>query len=107
MRLPSFLSCLLFLSACGSEAVVPASSASDVASSTDAAAATAEVASSTLLPENCSGDSEDCLPPASWVHKLCSGVHPEVALHMFRGGSPWKRLYSRATAPAYNGTGGP
>jgi len=34
-------------------------------------------------------------------------VHPEVALHMFRGGSPWKRLYSRKTAPAYNGAGGP
>jgi hypothetical protein len=25
---------------------------------------------------------------------------------MFRGGSPWKRLYSRARAPAYNGAGG-
>jgi hypothetical protein len=38
---------------------------------------------------------------------LCDGVHPEVALHMFRGGSPWKRIYSRARAPAYNGAGGP
>ncbi|HWO12407.1 MAG TPA: hypothetical protein VNN80_23080, partial [Polyangiaceae bacterium] len=28
-------------------------------------------------------------------------------LHMFRGGSPWKRIYSRARAPAYNGAGGP
>jgi hypothetical protein len=26
---------------------------------------------------------------------------------MFRGGSPWKRLYSRAIAPAFNGAGGP
>jgi hypothetical protein len=26
---------------------------------------------------------------------------------MFRGGSPWKRLYSRAQAPAFNGAGGP
>jgi hypothetical protein len=38
---------------------------------------------------------------------LCSGIHPELALHMFRGGSPWKRLYSRAIAPAFNGAGGP
>lgn len=42
-----------------------------------------------------------------WVSKLCSGIHPELALHMFRGGSPWKRLYSRAIAPAFNGAGGP
>jgi hypothetical protein len=41
------------------------------------------------------------------VTQLCSGIHPELALHMFRGGSPWKRLYSRAIAPAFNGTGGP
>jgi hypothetical protein len=26
---------------------------------------------------------------------------------MFRGGSPWKRLYSRARAAAYNAAGGP
>jgi hypothetical protein len=47
------------------------------------------------------------MPPSPWVDKLCNGVHPEVALHMFRGGSPWKRLYSRARAPAFNGAGGP
>ncbi len=55
----------------------------------------------------CIGDEGDCVPPSQWVNKLCNGVHPEVALHMFRGGSPWKRLYSRHTAPAYNGAGGP
>jgi hypothetical protein len=26
---------------------------------------------------------------------------------MFRGGSPWKRVYSRHRAPAFNGAGGP
>ncbi len=26
---------------------------------------------------------------------------------MFRGGSPWQRLYARAQAPAFNGAGGP
>jgi hypothetical protein len=45
------------------------------------------------------------MPPSQWVNKLCGGVHPEVALHMFRGGSPWKRMYSRHRAPAYNGAG--
>jgi hypothetical protein len=64
-------------------------------------------AAEAMLPENCGDGEQDCLPPEHWVDKLCSGVHPELALHMFRGGSPWKRLYSRATAPAFNGTGGP
>jgi hypothetical protein len=64
-------------------------------------------AAEAMLPEGCGDGDQDCLPPEQWVNKLCSGVHPELALHMFRGGSPWKRLYSRATAPAFNGTGGP
>lgn len=64
-------------------------------------------AAEAMLPEGCGDGEQDCLPPEQWVDKLCSGVHPELALHMFRGGSPWKRLYSRATAPAFNGTGGP
>lgn len=65
-----------------------------------------DVSSASLLPR-CKGEPGECLPPAKWVNKLCNGVHPEVALHMFRGGSPWKRVYSRARAPAYNGAGGP
>jgi hypothetical protein len=60
-----------------------------------------------MLPDGCGEDGEECLPPDAWVDKLCSGVHPELALHMFRGGSPWKRLYSRHIAPAFNGSGGP
>jgi len=60
-----------------------------------------------MLPDGCGDDGQDCLPPDAWVVKLCSGVHPELALHMFRGGSPWKRLYSRHIAPAFNGAGGP
>ena len=64
-------------------------------------------AAESMLPEGCGEEGEDCLPPEAWVDKLCGGVHPELALHMFRGGSPWKRLYSRAIAPAFNGSGGP
>jgi hypothetical protein len=64
-------------------------------------------AAESMLPEGCGDEGEDCLPPEAWVDKLCGGVHPELALHMFRGGSPWKRLYSRAIAPAFNGSGGP
>jgi hypothetical protein len=64
-------------------------------------------AAESMLPAGCGDDGEQCLPPDRWVDRLCSGVHPELALHMFRGGSPWKRLYSRAIAPAFNGSGGP
>lgn len=106
MRISSLLVPLLVLAACGSEAAKPASSASDIKRTTKASSAES-IAASSMLPETCSDDSEDCMPPSRWVNKLCRGVHPEVALHMFRGGSPWKRLYSRHTAPAYNGAGGP
>lgn len=59
------------------------------------------------IPDGC-GDSgsEACMPPSPWVSKLCSGVYPEVALHMFRKGTPWTRLFSKARAPAFNTAGG-
>jgi hypothetical protein len=96
---------ILFATACGSSAPTPAS-----ADGYDAVELVSDDAVTSLLPANCDQRSEEtgeCLPPGAWVSKLCNGVHPEVALHMFRGGSPWTRLYSRANAPAYNGAGGP
>lgn len=134
MRIASLLALLAMLVACGSEATPNAVSPDDGLASEEAWAdgsgaerasqskhaqkkrqrrsrarlAEAEVRTAeSLLPEGCNEADEDCLPPESFVNKLCSGIHPELALHMFRGGSPWKRLYSRATAPAFNGAGGP
>ncbi len=46
------------------------------------------------------------MPPPGWVRRLCSDVYPEVALHMFRPGTPWKRLYMKANAEPYNASGG-
>lgn len=75
-----------------------------------------ELYSASTVPDHCAdgssanssaADSDECLPPLPWVEKLCSGVHADVALQMFRGGSRWQRLYSRAIAPAFNGAGGP
>src|SRR5688572_1324203 len=38
------------------------------------------------IPAECANtEDEGCLPPQQWVNKLCNGVYPEVALHMFRG----------------------
>jgi hypothetical protein len=111
MRMIRALSLLLVVSACGSREATPARSPSDGDSALGSADGYRELedraeASVSLIP-SCKPDAEECLPPARWVDRLCSGVHPEVALHMFRGGSPWKRIYSRARAPAYNGAGGP
>jgi hypothetical protein len=94
------------LVACGSEVVQPAASPASL-EPTEEAPSAQQVAASSLPPETCGDADGDCMPPVGWVRRLCSGVHPEVALHMFRGGSPWKRLYARANAPAFNGTGGP
>lgn len=58
------------------------------------------------IPEACADEGETCLPPSAWVNKLCSGVYPEVALHMFKKGSPWTRLFAKARAPAFNTAGG-
>jgi hypothetical protein len=114
----SALSLLSLLVACGSREASPALSPTDVdlGVSVSAGSLDKSAESDPLIPDCQShseqshsepSDSDECLPPASWVDKLCGGVHPEVALHMFRGGSPWKRLYSRARAPAYNAAGGP
>jgi hypothetical protein len=65
-----------------------------------------EVVSVSTIPGDCSGDSETCVPPSPWVSKLCNGVYPEVALHMFRKGTPWTRLFSKARAPAFNTASG-
>jgi hypothetical protein len=104
MRMTRAFSLLMLVSACGSQEVPPARSAAD-AEPDATPAETVEVATSPSLIPDCSADAEECMPPVRWVEKLCSGVHPEVALHMFRGGSPWKRMYSRHRAPAYNGAG--
>ena len=59
-----------------------------------------------VMPERCAKRRSLCLPPAAWVTRLCDDVYPDVALHMFRPGTPWLRLYMRANAPPVNASGG-
>ncbi len=106
MRILSLLSAMVVLTACGSSAAPNKPSSPVDAQPEREEAAALEDATASLLPEPCV-EGEECMPPSKWVTKLCNGVHPEVALHMFRGGSPWQRVYSRKRAPAYNGAGGP
>lgn len=58
------------------------------------------------LPQRCQGNRTQCLPPADWVERLCQDVHPDVALHLFRPTTPWRRLYMRKNAEPVNASGG-
>ena len=73
----------------------------------DGAAESAAAQSGALVPETCAGaGGADCVPPAEWVKALCNGVYAEVALVMFRGGTPWQRRYLLGKTRAVNASGG-
>jgi hypothetical protein len=61
------------------------------------------------IPKRCAKGKkhrQECLPPQGWVKRLCDDVYPDVALHMFEPGTPWKRLYMVARAEPFNASGG-
>lgn len=61
------------------------------------------------IPTKCAKGSKhrtECLPPPGWVGRLCDDVYPDVALHMFKPGTPWKRLYMLMRADPVNASGG-
>jgi hypothetical protein len=64
--------------------------------------------SASVIPVKCSKKKKRpmCLPPPSWVTRLCDNVYPDVALHMFQPGTPWVRLYMRHNAQPFNASGG-
>jgi hypothetical protein len=61
------------------------------------------------IPKRCAKGKKhknECVPPPGWVRRLCEDVYPDVALHMFRPGTPWKRLYMVSRAEPFNASGG-
>lgn len=58
------------------------------------------------VPSECAQPEKECFPQTSWVNSLCEEVYAEVALVMFRGGSPWQRRYLRRRTDAVNASGG-
>lgn len=60
------------------------------------------------IPQRCSKKKQrgECLPPTTWVSKLCNDIYPDVALHMFKPGTPWQRFYMLARAEPFNASGG-
>ena len=68
-----------------------------------------EYRSNGSIPKRCARGKKykkRCLPPPGWVRRLCEDVYPDVALHMFKPGTPWKRLYMVARAEPFNASGG-
>jgi hypothetical protein len=105
----TLIGCVLFglVTACGS-------SVSNTETSTpaeEASSAKAEPGSDAQprIPTRCAKGKKnrgECLPPQGWVKRLCDDVYPDVALHMFAPGTPWKRLYMLARAEPVNASGG-
>jgi hypothetical protein len=63
------------------------------------------------IPTTCSGeqaikDTKACVPPGTFVKKLCGGIYPEVALAMFAKGTPWTRIWLSGDVEAWNASGG-
>lgn len=105
----TFISCLVlgFVTACGSSV-----SNGEPSSPAEEASAKEEVAQQPKkprIPKRCAKgrrNRNECLPPPGWVKRLCDDVYPDVALHMFEPGTPWKRLYMRSRAEPVNASGG-
>jgi hypothetical protein len=80
------------------EAPAPAPSAEDEPA--DEEVATSE------LPTACHKEGDVCTPDPKWVKRLCGDVYPNIALHMFREGTPWTRGYATRKVKAWNASGG-
>jgi hypothetical protein len=58
------------------------------------------------LPWRCRKSKPPCMPPPTFVKRLCQDVYPDVALHMFKPGTPWRRFYMLHNAEPFNASGG-
>jgi hypothetical protein len=59
-----------------------------------------------VLPWRCRKSKPPCMPPPTFVKRLCQDVYPDVALHMFKPGTPWRRFYMLHNAEPFNASGG-
>lgn len=53
------------------------------------------------LPTACA-EGPLCTLPADFAQRLCAGSYPEVALHLFAPGTPWKRAYLQRSFKAWH-----
>lgn len=104
MRSLAWLLLVSVLSACGSSAEPP-KTPTKVASKS-AKKPKHKPKEPPLFPNKCASKKGECLPPQDWVKKLCDGIYPDLALHLFQPNTPWKRLYMLARAEPFNASGG-
>jgi hypothetical protein len=97
------------LSGCGSSTTEQSPKAASHASDDVAKKPESRLSRSGKLPKRCAKGKKhknECVPPPGWVRRLCEDVYPDVALHMFGPGTPWKRLYMVSRAEPFNASGG-
>jgi hypothetical protein len=88
----------------GAEAVEP--EPSDAAETPEPAEA-APKATKNGLPTECDRqDGNICLPPSTFVKKLCGGDYQTVALALFAKGTPWTRAYASQPVETWDASGG-
>jgi hypothetical protein len=57
------------------------------------------------IPSKCLERKGACLPPIRWAERLCGEVYEDLALYMFRKGTPYTRYYMKTGLNAVNGWG--
>ena len=93
-----------FLSACGGSGSPQSASKAHVADTEEDDLAVESKGAP--LPSRCVVRNGACMPPVQWAQRLCeSGVYQDLALYMFRSGTPWTRFYMRTGLNAVNGWG--
>jgi hypothetical protein len=59
------------------------------------------------LPVSCTNPAASvCTPPAEFVERLCKHAQPDVALSLFKKGTPWTRAWVRQPMEAWYASGG-
>jgi hypothetical protein len=97
--LPLLIAGSLATTACGGSSA-PAHQANTPDSADDS-----QTLSLANVPDQCIERKGACMPPTDWAKKVCEDFYPDLALYMFRKGTPWTRLYMRTGLNAVNGWG--
>ncbi|HEX2731915.1 MAG TPA: hypothetical protein VHM70_09925 [Polyangiaceae bacterium] len=96
--------CVLALVACGE--TEPARSPQAASPSEADSEARVVQTANEKVPSRCVVRKGACMPPIQWAERLCqNGVYQDLALYMFRAGTPWTRFYMRTGLNAVNGWG--
>jgi hypothetical protein len=104
---------LLVITACGGSEAKVNEASNGTGTPAPSASSSAQAAADKPEPEEpfptaCAKEgSETCVPPASFVKKLCEAASPDMALALFAKGTPWVRGYLARATEAWDASGGP